>query len=181
MRVVLTREDDRAMGLDERAEVANNSKADLFLSLHVNAAIEPDVAGAEVYYLSLDREAQERRRQGEAATVSLPVLGGRHRTIDIVLWDLAQARFVDSSAVLASILGEELQMRIAMGRRTVQQAPLRVLTGANMPAALIEMAYLTNPEQEAQVQSAEYQASLAEALYSAVARFRDYLQGGRSE
>jgi N-acetylmuramoyl-L-alanine amidase len=181
MRVVLTREDDRAMGLDERAAVANNSKADLFLSLHLNSAIESTVAGAEVYYLSLDRDVQDATRDGEPAAVSLPVLGGRNRPIDIVLWDLAQARFVDSSAVLAGMLGEELQMRVAMGRRTIQQAPLRVLTGANMPAALIEMGYLSNREQEKQVQSSDYQASLAESLYSAVARFRDHLQGNRSE
>ena len=111
MRVILTRDDDRPIGLDERAAIANNSKADLFLSLHVNAAPSPAVAGAEVFHLRLDREGEDARRAAEAEAVSLPVLGGATRAIDVIQWDLAQARHVDASAVLAGMLEQNLRTR----------------------------------------------------------------------
>ena len=64
-----------------------------------------------------------------------------------------------------------------MGPRPIQQAPLRVLVGANMPAALVEMAYLTNPEQEKVARTEAYQELIAQAIYEAIVRFRAYLEG----
>jgi N-acetylmuramoyl-L-alanine amidase len=177
IRVILTRDDDRPVGADERAALANNSKADLFLSLHANAAPSPIVAGAEVFHLRLDREGEDARRTAQAEAVSLPILGGATREVEVIQWDLAQARHVEASAVLAGMLEEELSKRVTMSPRPLQQAPLRVLVGANMPAALVEMAYLTNPEQEKVVRSEAYQGLIAQAIYDAIARFRDYLEG----
>ena len=88
IRVILTREDDRAVRLDERTAVANNSKADLFLSLHMNAAPVENVAGAEVFYLRLDREGENARRAAASEAVVLPVLGGAVRSINLIRWDL---------------------------------------------------------------------------------------------
>ena len=176
VRVILTREDDRAVTLDERAALANNSKADLFLSLHLNAAPVADIAGAEVSYLRLDREGEDARRAAQSDAVPLPVLGGAMRTIDVIRWDLAQARHVEASAVFAGILEENLRAQVMMSGRPLQEAPLRVLTGVNMPAVLIEMAYLTNAEQERLAQSDVYQSSLAQAMYNAVVGFRSYLE-----
>jgi N-acetylmuramoyl-L-alanine amidase len=177
IRVILTRDDDRAVRADERAALANNSKADLFLSVHLNAAPAPDVSGAEVFHLRLDREGEDARRASQAEAVSLPVLGGATREIEVIQWDLAQARHVDASAVLAGILEEELRERVSMGPRPLQQAPLRVLTGVNMPAALVEVAYLTNPEQEKVARTEAYEELIAQAMYEAVVRFRAYLEG----
>ena len=177
IRVILTREDDRAVLLDERAALANNSKADLFLSLHMNAAPVATVAGAEVFYLRLDREGEDARRAAASEAVALPVLGGEGRTIDFIRWDLAQARHVDGSEVFAGILEEYLRARVVMSRRPRQDAPLRVLAGVDMPAASIEMAYLSNPEQEQLALSEDYQNSLAQAMYDAVVSFRAYLEG----
>jgi N-acetylmuramoyl-L-alanine amidase len=177
IRVILTRDDDRVVGADERAAMANNSKADLFLSLHANAAPSPMVSGAEVFHLRLDREGEDARRAAQAEAVSLPILGGATREVEVIQWDLAQARHVEASAVLASMLEEELANRVTMSPRPLRQAPLRVLVGANMPAALVEMGYLTNPEQEKVVRSEAYQALMAQAIYDALVRFRDYLEG----
>jgi N-acetylmuramoyl-L-alanine amidase len=179
VRVILTREDDRAVTLDERAAIANNSKADLFLSLHLNAAPVADVAGAEVLHVRLDREGEDARRAAQNDAVTLPVLGGAQRTIDVIRWDLAQARHVEASAVFAGILEEDLRAQVVMSGRSRQEAPLRVLTGVNMPAALVEMAYLTNAEQERLAQSDAYQISLAQAMYDAVVGFRAYLEEQR--
>jgi N-acetylmuramoyl-L-alanine amidase len=180
VRVILTRDEDRTISLDERAAVANNSKADLFLSLHVNAAPVVGVAGAQVLYARLDREGEDARRAAQSEGVPLQVLGGATRSIDVIQWDLAQARHVDTSAVLAGILEQNLRAQVMMGARPRQDAPLRVLTGVNMPAALIEMAYLSNREQERLAQSEAYQSSLAQALYNAVVGFRGYLESQRT-
>jgi N-acetylmuramoyl-L-alanine amidase len=180
VRVILTREDDRAVSLDNRAALANNSKADLFLSLHLNAAPVREVAGAEIFHLRLDREGEDARRAAASEAVPLPVLGGAMRTIDVIRWDLAQARHVEASAALAGILEVALRAQVMMSGRPRQEAPLRVLTGVNMPAALIEMAYLTNAAQERLAQSDAYQGSLAQAIYNAVVAFRSYLEERRA-
>ncbi len=176
IRVILTRDGDRAASLDERTALANNSKADLFLSLHLNAAPAANVAGAEVFYLRLDREGEDARRAAANEAVDLPVLGGATRSIDLIQWDLAQARHVERSEVLARILEERLRAHVMMSGRPRQNAPLRVLAGVDMPAASIEMAYLSNAEQEQLALSEAYQNSLAQAMYDAVVAFRAYLE-----
>jgi N-acetylmuramoyl-L-alanine amidase len=177
LRVVLTRDEDRTAALDERAATANNSKADLFISLHFNGALAAGVSGAEVFHLRLDDEGEDARRDAAAEALTLPVLGGGRRTIEVVRWDLAQAAHVDASTVLAGLLEEELRRRVPMSPRPVQQGPMRVLTGAAMPAALVELAYLTNPGQAAQAQKDDFKNAVAEALYDAIVRFRSYAEG----
>jgi N-acetylmuramoyl-L-alanine amidase len=176
IRVLETRDDDRPMGLDERAAYANNNKADLFISLHANSSPNPEVKGAEVFYLGLDKYADQAQRQGQLDGAVLPVFGGGSRQIDLVVWDLAQAKHVDQSAVLAGIMGGQLRNRIDVSPLGVQQAPMRVLVGVNMSAVLVEMGYLTNPEQEQALASGGYQTSLVQGLTDAVAPFRDYLE-----
>ena len=172
VRAVLTRDEDKAISLDERAAFANNNKADLFLSLHANGALAARVSGAEIYFLSLDREGETVRRQANADAVSLPVLGGGRRMVEVVPWNLAQAAYVDGSAKFAGMLEEELRRRVPMSPRAMQRAGMRVLTGVSMPAALVEMAYLTNREQASSARGDEFRNALADALYEAVARFR---------
>jgi len=172
----MTRDDDRAVSLDERAAIANNSKADLFLSLHANGSPAASVKGAEVYYLRLDRAGEDARRNAAATELILPVVGGTTRPIDIIQWDLAQASHVDASSRFASMLEEELEKHVPAGPRPLQQAPMRVLSGANMPAALVEMVYLTNSEQEQRVKSDDFQGGIVQALYDAIVRFKSSLE-----
>jgi N-acetylmuramoyl-L-alanine amidase len=179
IRVILTRDDDTPMTLDDRAAVANNSKADLFLSLHANASLIPRVSGAEVFHLRLDREGEEALKTAATGAVSLPVLGGMTRSIDVIRWDLAQARHVEASAALGAMLEEDLRTQIKMSAQPRRAAPLRVLTSVNMPAALIEMAYLTNGDEERLMRSDNHQMSLAQGIYNAVVRFRGYLEQQR--
>jgi N-acetylmuramoyl-L-alanine amidase len=175
IRVLLTRDEDRAVGQDERAAIANNNKADLFISLHANASVRTNAKGAEIYYLSLDKSGDEARRQSQSAAQQLPVFGGGSREIEIVLWEMAQARFIDQSAALADIVARELRGKVELSERAIQQAPLRVLVGANMPAVLVEMGYLTNPDQERQLAGGTFQASVVQALFDSIERFREYL------
>ena len=176
IRVLQTRDEDRLIGPDERAAYANNNKADVFISLHANASPSADVKGAEVFYLGLDKYADQARRQAQLDGAALPIFGGGSRQIDLVLWDLAQANYVDHSAVLADLVDGQLGGRVNVSPLGVQQGPMRVLVGVNMSAVLIEMGYLTNPEQERALVSGGYQGSLVQAITDAVAPFRDYLE-----
>jgi N-acetylmuramoyl-L-alanine amidase len=173
VRVILTRDGDQVVGLDERAAVANNNKADLFISLHANASVRPAANGAEVFYHSLAEYGDDALRAATGPRESLPVFGGGSRDIDVVQWQLAQARHIELSGLVARMLEGALRARVTMSPRALQQAPFRVLVGANMPAVLVEMGFMTNAEQEKQLASDAHQAALVEAMVDAVIRFRD--------
>ena len=175
-RVFLTREDDRTLSLDDRSAFANNHQADVFLSIHANSAVRPTLKGAEIYFLTVERaDAEARKRVGDHAT-TLPALGGGSREIDLILWETAQARYLEQSSALAGFVERALAGRIAVSPRAVQQAPFRVLVGANMPAVLVEIGYLSNAEQETQLASGAYQDLIAQALLDALIKFREFLE-----
>lgn len=176
LKVYLTREDDRTMSLDDRSAFANNHKADVFLSIHANSAVRPALKGAEVYYLTVERADAEARKRAEDNQTTLPALGGGTRAIDLILWETAQARYLEQSSALAGFVEQALRARVEMSPRAVQQAPFRVLVGANMPAALVEIGYLSNAEQETQLTSGSYQDHVAQALLDAIIKFRELLE-----
>ncbi len=172
VRVLLTRDGDQAVALDERAALANNNKADLFVSLHANASQRKDVSGAQVYYLAADQAGEEFRKLA-AGRQSLPALGGGLREIEMVPWEFAQLQHLSESASLAGAIEEQLRGRARMNARPVLQAPLLVLAGANMPAVIVEMGFLTNPDEERQLASDAYQTTLAQAILDGMLRFRE--------
>jgi N-acetylmuramoyl-L-alanine amidase len=173
VRVILTRDGDATMGLDERAALANNNKADLFVSLHANASMRDGASGAEVFYLSLDEYGDAAQRVAKGDSESLPVFSGGSRDIELILWEMAQARYIPQSAALARTVESSLREHVPMSARAIQQAPLRVLVGANMPAVLVEMGFMTNAAQEKQLMSDDFQNQVVQALVSAITRFRD--------
>jgi N-acetylmuramoyl-L-alanine amidase len=173
LRVILTRDGDQTVGLDERAAVANNNKADLFLSLHANASVRPSAEGAEIFYLSLDEYGDQAQRVAQGESEALPVFGGGTRDIEVILWEMAQARYIEQSAVLAQNVEAAMRERVPMSPRAIQQAPFRVLVGANMPAVLVEMGFISNPDQEKQLASDAFQNSLVQAFVDSIIRFRD--------
>ena len=173
VRVILTRDGDATVGLDERAALANNNKADLFISLHANASVRGSATGAEVFYLSLEEYGDQAQRVAKGEMESLPVFGGGTRDIEVILWEMAQARYIEQSAVFAQAVEGALRARVPMSPRAIQQAPFRVLVGANMPAVLVEMGFITNPDQEKQLGTEGFQSSIVQALVDGVARYRD--------
>jgi len=176
LKVFLTREDDRTMSLDDRSAFANNHRADVFLSIHANSAVRPAMKGAEVYYLTVERADAEARKKADETATTLPALGGGNRAIDLILWETAQARYLEQSATLAGFIEQALRPRVEMSPRAVQQAPFRVLVGANMPAALVEIGYLSNADQEGKIATAPYQDQIAQALLDALIKFREFLE-----
>jgi N-acetylmuramoyl-L-alanine amidase len=180
VRVILTRDGDVTMGLDERAALANNNKADLFVSLHANASLRQGMTGAEVFYLSLDEYGDAAERVARGDSELLPVFGGGTRDIELILWEMAQARYIQESAALAQAIDASLRERVPMSPRAIQQAPFRVLVGANMPAVLVEMGFITNAAQEKQLQSDEFQNLLVQGLLESITRFRDARSAARA-
>jgi len=175
IRVLLTRDDDRNVPIDDRTAIANNNKADLFISLHANASLRKSTAGATIYVAAFEKSAAT-----AAASVGgrVPAFGGGTREIDLVRWDLAQTQHVDQSTTFAGLLERLLQERVPMAPQPVDRAPLRVLESANMPAVLVEMGYLTNAEQEKLLTGDAFQGAVVQALFDAVIRFRDAVTGG---
>jgi len=170
LRVLLTRDDDRSVPVDERTSVANNNKADLFVSLHVNGSMRPATQGASVYIAAFDRDAaQAAANHGER----VPTFGGGSREIELVPWDLAQTRHLDQSSAFADMLEAALRGHVPLAAKPVDRAPLRVLESANMPAILVEMGYLTNPEQAKTIPSDAFQNAVVQALFEAVVKYRD--------
>jgi N-acetylmuramoyl-L-alanine amidase len=178
LRVIMTRDDDRDVPLDERSAVANNNKADLLISLHANAAFKPSVRGASMYVAGFSESDEARARMSPAR---MPVFGGGSRDIELVPWDLAQMIFVPRSAEAARLMSAEFRGKIPLVDSPLGRAPFRVLESANMPAVLVEMGYLTNAEQEGQLASPEFQAVLAQAMVDGIVRFRDYLSAAGEE
>lgn len=172
VRVLLTRETDQNVGQDQRAAVANNNKADLFISLHANASFRPSAAGAEVMYLAIESYGAAAEQASMAASEALPVVGGGTRQIDIVPWELAQARYIDKSSALAHAIDAALRGRVPMAPRALEQAPFRGLIGVNMPAVLVELGFLTNPQQEHLLSSDDFQNTVVQALVDGIVKFR---------
>jgi N-acetylmuramoyl-L-alanine amidase len=179
VRALLTREDDRTVYLDERAAFANNNKADLFISLHLNASVSKTPAGAEVFFLSLDGYSPEARRVAQMEGAVLPTASGSDRTIEMMLWEMAQLQHLEQSAVVAGLIEETLRSRVRMSPRAIQQAPFRVLVGANMPAVLVELGFISNPEEEKLLGTHGYQLRLVDAIVDAVGRYRAQVEARR--
>lgn len=172
IRVLLTRDGDQAVTLDDRAALANNNMADLFVSLHFNASMRREPIGAQIFYLSADLSGDDARRAA-ASRQTLPTVGGGSRDIEMIPWELAQLRYVGESAALAGAIEERFRGRVRLNARPVQQAPLRVLAGVNMPAVLVEVGFLTNLDEEQQLISEAYQNIVAQALLDGLVRFRE--------
>ena len=176
-RILLTRDGDAAVPLDARASLANNNKADLFVSIHANGSVRPSAAGAEVFYASVERSEGGTPHLGESGAALMPVFGGGTREIDVVPWESAQSRYISESAAAARLFEATLRQAVPMNPRALQQAPLRMLVGANMPALLVEVGYLTNAEQEDQLRGGEFQGRLVQAIAEGIARFDARVRG----
>jgi N-acetylmuramoyl-L-alanine amidase len=175
-RIVLTRDDDSLVSLDQRTSVANQYKADLFLSVHLNSSVGKVAKGSETYFLSVEAsdELAKKAAETENASAAVPV-ADPSSDLKLILWDLAQQSYLDESSRFAQAIQEEMNAATGVANRGVKQAPFKVLVGATMPAALVEVGFISNPEEEAKLRSDEFQNVMVEALTRAVKRYKtDY-------
>jgi N-acetylmuramoyl-L-alanine amidase len=170
--VRLTRNDDEGRALTDRTAIANRLEAEVFVSLHANASTFSSVRGSETYYMSLDDEATD---EASAATARLENEAGgevgERSDLDLILWDLAQASVLNESAGLAVAVQTRLNALLDLRDRGVKQAPFVVLTGATMPAILVEVGFLSNPAEAKRLATPEHQQALARAIADGIDAF----------
>jgi N-acetylmuramoyl-L-alanine amidase len=169
--VRLTRDGDSGRALTDRTALANRLDATVFISLHANASTVASVAGAETYYMSLDGASDA----AAAATADLEnragSSSGERSPLDLILWDLAQAEVLNESSKLALRVQGRLNERLGLRDRGVKQAPFVVLTGATMPAILVEVGFLSNPSEAERLTQTNSQQQIAEALAAGIEDF----------
>src|SRR5216684_1679463 len=170
--VVYTRSDDTFIPLEERTRIANEAKADLFISIHANSSRDHAARGIETYYLNLKGSAEAME---VAARENATAQGGVHDLQDLVL-KIAQTEKIDESKELAEDIQDSLARRIQktskpVKNRGVRKAPFVVLIGADMPSILTEISFLSNPADEQMLKKPEQRQKVAEGLYQGVASY----------
>lgn len=172
--VVYTRSDDTFIPLEERTRIANEAKADLFISIHANSSPNKGARGVETYYLNLrgSPEAMEvAARENATSDQGIHDLQGLVR-------DIARTEKIDESREFAEDVQDSLSKHIfrtmhTAKNRGVRKAPFVVLIGADMPSILTEISFLSNPWDEKQLKRPMERQKVAEGIYQGVA---DYLQ-----
>jgi N-acetylmuramoyl-L-alanine amidase len=176
--VAFTRHEDKFVSLEDRARMANKQEADLFISIHANSSRTKTAVGIETYYLSLtaDPEALEvAARENAVSQETISELQG-------LVSKIALSEKVDESREFAEKVQASLRKGLANGNahkfdRGVKKAPFVVLIGANMPAILAEISFLSNPEEEKRLKTEKHRQEIAEALYEGVAGYAETLSG----
>lgn len=167
--VVMTRSTDVFIPLEERTAIANKVNADLFVSVHANAAANRSAAGIETYYLNLAKTEKTAQLAAKENGTSLEKVS----VLQAILFDLMANYKLNDSAHLA----DEVQKAVHKKIRTkhadarnlgVKQGPFYVLVGATMPSILVESAFVSNPQEEARLRDPAYQEMTAEGIMEGV-------------
>jgi N-acetylmuramoyl-L-alanine amidase len=186
IKVVYTRDKDVFIELNERANIANRAKADLFICIHANAA-SPAAYGAETYVLGLHRtESQQKVAERENATIFMEDdKGAKYKDFDlspdaIIARQIQLSVFLNQSISFADKLQKEFK-RLGRYDRGVKQAGFLVLYKTTMPSVLIETGFLTNPNEEKFLGDVEGQQKMASAMFTAFEQYKNELEGVSSK
>jgi len=176
--IVFTRSDDTFIPLEDRTRIANEAKADLFISIHANSSPDHGARGIETYYLNMRGSPEAMAVAARENSVSQQ---GIH-DLEEVVKKIARTEKIDESRELAEDVQDSLSKRIQktskpVKNRGVRKAPFVVLIGADMPSILTEISFLSNPADEQLLKKPEYRQRVAEGLYQGVS---DYLQSMNS-
>ena len=184
MKAVLIREGDYFLSLRNRIGKAREHKADLFISIHADAFKDPRVRGSSVYILSNRGASSEAakwlaERENAADLVGGVSLDDKDDVLASVLLDLSQTASLEASIGVADRVLSDLRKLGKTHKKYVQSAGFAVLKSPDIPSILVEMAYISNPEEEKNLKNAAYQTKLAKALLSGMKDyFRDYAPEG---
>jgi N-acetylmuramoyl-L-alanine amidase len=174
--VIYTRTDDTFVPLEQRTALANEKKADLFLSIHANSSPYPRIAGIETFYLNFtdSKEALDVASR-ENASSQKSIFELQDIIQKITLHDKAEESKEFASRVQAALYAFSARDLPGEKNRGVKKAPFVVLIGASMPSVLAEIGFLSNPREEALLKKPDYRQKLAEALFRGVTRYSDSL------
>jgi len=174
--VIYTRTDDTFIPLERRTQIANEGKADLFLSIHANSSPYKYVAGVETYYLNFTtvRSALDTATR-ENATSSRSVFELKDLLQKIALKDKIDESREFAARVESALYGVSSKTNPSAKNRGVKKAPFVVLIGASMPSVLAEIGFLTNTNDELMLKRPDHRQKIAEALYKGIANYADTL------
>jgi N-acetylmuramoyl-L-alanine amidase len=162
-KVKLTRSDDYHVDLANRTALANHLKAAVLISLHTGGSFAYSTAGPRIYYHQMVTESVSDRRQ------SVDLQSNNH--LAATPWDRVQTKYLESSRVLARTVSSHLSNLNHFKNIPVQGAPMAVLQGAQMPAILIEIGYLTNPTEESNLRNDRYLKDIATKISLGIETF----------
>jgi len=179
VKVIYTRKDDRYIDLNERAEIANRAKADLFICIHANSAPRQDTHGTETYVMGLHVTEQNFAVSKRENSVMLLDQNYKEKyegfdpssPESYILFSLAQSAYQESSLKLAEKVEKQYRSGAVRNSHGVKQAGFWVLWKTTMPSILTEVGFLTNPKEEAYLSTPEGQDAIAVSLFRA---FREY-------
>ena len=174
--VIYTRKDDTFVPLEERTAIANDAKADLFISVHANSSHDAAARGIETYYLNF---ATSEESMAVAARENALAQSSLHDLQDIIK-KIARNEKVEESKELASDIQDSLTHRLQLvsqdeRNRGVKKAPFVVLIGANMPSVLSEISFISNPSDEKLLRKTDQRQRVADGLYRGIASYLDSL------
>jgi N-acetylmuramoyl-L-alanine amidase len=179
--VVMTRDTDVFVPLEERTAIANREGADLFLSIHANASRNPKARGVETYFLNFANNAE-----AEAVAARENSTSGRamHSLPDIVK-AIALNNKIDESRDFAEIVQHSMIRKLGTRNKQlrdlgVKQAPFVVLIGASMPSVLAEISFVTHRQEGILLKNPAYRQQIAEALFDAVIKYQEALKKPRA-
>lgn len=183
----LTRTSDKKVTLSRRTKMAEDAKADLFVSVHVNSSTDAKVRGTEIYFqnqLPADEEAlylvsREHESDGESEDAATP---GKSEPISVrtdlkrILEDLHRNHRIQTSSELSKTLFETLSVKgtgRGSGHRTIRQAPFQVVANIGVPSVLVELGFISHPQEGRRLAQEEYQRELAQALFEGLVKFKE--------
>lgn len=173
--VYLTRESDIFIPLRQRTKIAQKYKADLFMSIHADSAQNRNATGLSVYTLSdtaSDKEAAAlAERENKADIIGGMDLGGNTKEVNDILISLSQTDTRNKSSKYATYLVQEMSKSVKLVKNTHRFAGFAVLKAPDVPAVLLEMGYLSNRTEEANLRTSSYRKKLAEAVARAVDKY----------
>ncbi len=174
IKVILTRDEDIFLRLQDRTKFANVNEGDLFISIHTNAAEDRRASGFETFLIGPNKnEAAVRVAARENAALELEGSSGKKLTNeDLIKATIAQSAFASKSEEFASLVQNEIKKRVQSKDRGVKQAGFYVLMGASMPNVLIELGFISNPAEEKKLNSSNYRDMLATSIYYAVLKYQ---------
>jgi len=179
VQVIYTRQTDTFINLKDRPKIANKAKADLFVSIHANAARSTSAYGAETFVLGTNKsEANLRVAQLENSVITFEDnYEEKYEGFDpdspesYIIFSFMQNAYLEQSTVLASLVQNQYTKRVGRKNREVQQASFWVLKEASMPSILTELGFISNPDEQRFLMSEEGQEYMASAIFRAI---RDY-------
>ncbi|MFZ0581445.1 MAG: N-acetylmuramoyl-L-alanine amidase [Candidatus Acidiferrales bacterium] len=174
--VVYTRKDDTFIPLEQRTAIANEAKADLFISIHANSSHDEAARGIETYYLNFATSEESMEVAARENALSQESL---HDLQDIIK-KIARNEKVEESKELASDIQDSLTHRLQLvsqneRNRGVKKAPFVVLIGANMPSVLSEISFISNPSDERLLKKTDQRQRVADGLYRGIASYLESL------